>query len=295
MSVESGMRPGLYAGHRFLGWLSGVNASAAERPRPVDVEGFRAAQRLAYDCVVAVGKEMQEGDSELEVTERLQAWLDAHGAPNFLHRPFAWFGEHSRFSGYDSFHDFHPGDRRLKATDIAILDVSPIVNGYIGDVGYTLSLSASPALRKAQRLLRELREEIPGLFMSSRSTAQIWQAVDRRIADAGYTNCHALYPLSVLGHRVYHVTESKDSGLRLPLRRFGVNWFSATAQRAFLSHGLFKEVLNPDHRGSKLGLWAIEPHVGGAGFGAKFEEILVVEDGRAYWLDDEVPHLRNIA
>jgi hypothetical protein len=294
MSSGSGTRPGLYAGHRFLGWLSGISAPSTERPQPADIEGFRAAQRLAYDCVVAIGKELHEGISELEAAARLQAWLDDRGATRFLHRPFAWFGEHSRFSGYDNFGDYHPSERRLKASDVAILDVSPIVNGYTGDVGYTLSLLPSPELYKAQRLLQELRTEIPGWFMSYRSTAEIWQTVDRRIHEAGYTNCHALYPFSTLGHRVYHLTQPAASRLRLPLRSFGMDWFSATAQNAFLTHGLFKELLNPDHRGSKLGLWAIEPHLGGAGFGAKFEEILVVEPDRAYWLDDDVPHLKAL-
>lgn len=43
------------------------------------------------------------------------------------------------------------------------------------------------------------------------------------------------------------------------------------------------------------GLWAIEPHIGAQGFGAKFEELLVVEPDRAFWLDDDVPHRRNRA
>src|SRR5262249_60087328 len=43
------------------------------------------------------------------------------------------------------------------------------------------------------------------------------------------------------------------------------------------------------------GLWAIEPHLGGTGFGAKFEELLVVEPGgRAFWLDDDLPHVKPL-
>lgn len=45
-------------------------------------------------------------------------------------------------------------------------------------------------------------------------------------------------------------------------------------------------MLNVSHRGLKTGVWAIEPHLRADGWGAKFEELLVVEDGRAYWLDD---------
>ncbi len=38
------------------------------------------------------------------------------------------------------------------------------------------------------------------------------------------------------------------------------------------------------------GLWAVEPHIGGDGVGVKFEELLVVTDDDAFWLDDQLPH-----
>jgi hypothetical protein len=43
------------------------------------------------------------------------------------------------------------------------------------------------------------------------------------------------------------------------------------------------------------GLWAVEPHVAIDGVGAKFEELLVVTDSGAHWLDDDVPHVRRWA
>ena len=39
------------------------------------------------------------------------------------------------------------------------------------------------------------------------------------------------------------------------------------------------------------GLWAIEPHISKDDIGVKFEEIMVVTDNKAYWLDDELPHV----
>ncbi|MCB1180373.1 MAG: metallopeptidase, partial [Leptospiraceae bacterium] len=41
----------------------------------------------------------------------------------------------------------------------------------------------------------------------------------------------------------------------------------------------------------EVGLWAIEPHIGKNGIGVKWEEILVVTDSTAYWLDDDLPHV----
>ncbi len=40
------------------------------------------------------------------------------------------------------------------------------------------------------------------------------------------------------------------------------------------------------------GLWAVEPHIGFGEVGVKFEELLVITEGDAHWLDDDVPHVR---
>ncbi len=70
----------------------------------------------------------------------LEDYLRIAGSERFIHRPFAWFGEHSRFDGYRGYGDFHAGERRLEPQDAVILDVSPVVNAYTADVGYTLCL-----------------------------------------------------------------------------------------------------------------------------------------------------------
>jgi hypothetical protein len=48
------------------------------------------------------------------------------------------------------------------------------------------------------------------------------------------------------------------------------------------------------------GPWAVEPHLGFRGTGAKSGEILVVTDSKdpeesAFWLDDDLPHVRRRA
>ena len=47
------------------------------------------------------------------------------------------------------------------------------------------------------------------------------------------------------------------------------------------------------HNAPVAGLWAIEPHLGFRGVGVKFEELLVVIEDDAYWLDDDLPHVRR--
>jgi hypothetical protein len=41
-------------------------------------------------------------------------------------------------------------------------------------------------------------------------------------------------------------------------------------------------------------LWAVEPRIGFRDVGVRFEEILVVTPcGDAYWLDEDLPHVRR--
>ena len=52
------------------------------------------------------------------------------------------------------------------------------------------------------------------------------------------------------------------------------------------------ECRSREQREAGSGLWAMEPHIGRDGVGAKWEEMLVVTDNDAYWLDGAVSHLR---
>ena len=176
-----------------------------------------------------------------------------------------------------------PSDTRLKEDDVIILDTAPVYEEYAGDIGYTMTLKPNEELKKAKQRLLEFRREIPELFKSPMTPKEIWAHVDQGLKASGYDNIHSMYPFAVLGHRMHRMPLSRLPGIAVP--------FSLHSYWALLSRGLFPELLSPDHEGEKIGVWAIEPHLGGAGFGAKFEEILVVEKDRAYWLDEEVPHV----
>jgi hypothetical protein len=273
---------------------------AAEAPTAETIGGFRRAQRLAYDCVATVAGRLRPGITERAAARLLAEDLYARGVRTYLHRPFAWFGEHSRFTGYDGdFHAFHPGEKKLEEEMPYILDVSPIVDGFMADIGYTVTPRESDEQLAARKLLIELRGEIPGWFASSRTLSEIWDEVDQRVRAAGFESCHALYPLRVLGHRVYRVSPgwARVRLPRLPVKLMGFDWFSPQGLGKFAGGLLAPDLLTPENRQparSRVGFWAIEPHVGGDGFGAKFEEILAVEPGgRAVWIDDDTPHVRE--
>lgn len=271
--------------------LSKLSSESIRIPTADEKNGFLKAQRLAYDCVTTIEKEMLPGWTEKQTAKRMDEFLRDHGVKVFLHRPFAWFGEHARFDGYKRFTQFHPGKKQLVEEESFILDVSPVVDGYIGDIGYSSSLIKNSELDLGMKYLLHLREEIPKYFSSTMTPSEIWWKIDSDAKQSGFDNVHSLYPFAVLGHRVYKVNLPNVSFPLLPVSF--ASWFSLQGSYEFLSHKVLPELLTPDHQGNKVGLWAVEPHLGKGKTGFKFEEILVVEENKAYWLDNEVPHVKK--
>ncbi|MCA1821811.1 MAG: M24 family metallopeptidase [Pseudonocardia sp.] len=112
---------------------------------------------------------------------------------------------------------------------------------------------------------------------------------------AGYDNRHRVYPGRVIAHQISMVHS------RLP--RFIAAGFGIRALQTLVGDLIVERM----HHRSPLwadgeisnhpatpGLWAVEPHIGFHDVGVKFEEILVVPpSGNAYWLDDDLPHVRR--
>jgi hypothetical protein len=263
--------------------LSRLSPSSSQATSREDLEGFLRAQRLGYECVVEVSKIIQPGWTEKKTAQMMDTFLHDYGIRSFFHRSFAWFGDRTKFHEFKTYLDFLPSKRQLNEKDVVILDTAPIFQSYGGDIGYTFTLQPHPGLEQAKRDLLDLRVLIQELFSQEVPTSRIWRRVDTEIKLRGYENCYEKYPFSVLGHRLHKVPLA---GLPSFVRPFG--WQSYWG---LLSRGLLPELLSREHSGDATGVWAIEPHLGGKDFGAKFEEILVVEKGKAYWLDEEVPHI----
>lgn len=270
-------------------WLSARRTASAKVPTTVDVTGFRHAQGLAFGCAQAVASEMRPGWTEARAGKWMIDWLYGHGVKAMLHKPIAVF--HEKTLAPDG--EWGPVTRGTGATlrddDVVILDCAPIVDGYTGDIAYTVSVGENPELTKAQDFLTALRERIPAHFADKTLAADVFEWVDDEIRDAGYGNAAAGYPNHVLGHRVYHhgpIGRNLKPFLPETVVGYVPSWHGLGFLGTTVSRLLFPEVLGPQHTAPKTGIWAIEPHIRANGFGAKFEELLVVEEDRAYWLDD---------
>ena len=263
----------------------------------------KSVQRLAYEAAVSTRKKLKIGMTEKEACRLMEDFFHQRNHRLFFHRPFAWFGDRTNFTGFKRPSapkagqllphlgtEFMPTDRRLESGMAVTLDVAPSVNGIAVDIGYSFGFEEGPEITRARRDLLLIRDEILSAAQNKLPIKEIYRLVERKIITLGYRNCHDLYPLGVLGHKIG----------KLPLLKFPKISIMGFHPQAYLY--LLKEIsrgsaimTEDENRPMSPGFWAIEPHIGGKEFGVKFEEIMVItESGEAYWLDNDLPHITEL-
>src|SRR5215472_11767422 len=150
----------------------------------VGLDEFRKVQRMAYDAAEAVAKEIQPGATEKDAAGMLRRELASRGVREYFHTPFAWFGDRTTFPFRSPF-GFFPTHRPLERGSPAILDVAPVVNGVVADIGYSFAKGYCAPLAEALGVLASLRRLILELVLAEKSMKAIYEAVDRAIRDAG--------------------------------------------------------------------------------------------------------------
>ncbi|MFE4592398.1 M24 family metallopeptidase [Streptomyces laurentii] len=281
------------------GTAGGMGVGTATRELTAELRGFRETQRLAYACAEAVAAQLRPGVTERDAARMQREWLYARGVKDWFHRPFAWFGDRTAFVDFKIPLQFFPTNRRLEAGMPFILDMAPVYRGYTADIGYSGCLGLNPVHDKLLADLEEHRALILREVRERRTLREIYEDVDRLMVRQGYANRHRAYPFGVIAHKVDRVRERRFAPT---LFGFGAESLKGLASDALHGHRdgwspLWSPYTFSDHP-PKPGLWAVEPHLGFRGTGAKFEEILVVTDSRdpeesAFWLDDDLPHVRR--
>ncbi|MFC9271000.1 M24 family metallopeptidase [Streptomyces zhihengii] len=261
-----------------------------------DLSRFRELQQLAYACAQRVGDWLGPGVTERQAAARLRRELVAEGVQDFFHIPFAWFGDRTAFRNFRTPLQFFAGGRPLAEGMPYVLDCAPVVDGYTADIGYAGKLGDNPVWDRIALDLGEYRELIVREVRARRTLAEVYAAVDALIARHGYDNRHRVYPGRVIGHQVTRTTSRGPAGVNV--LGFGVRTLQ-TLGRELVGERLHgRSPLWADGRASRHaptpGLWAVEPHIAFRGVGLKFEELLVVTEDDAYWLDDDLPHVRRL-
>jgi hypothetical protein len=274
-----------------------------------DLDQFRQTQRLAYDLALEVEAQLQIGMTEAEVCTLLEVAQSASGVDQVFHQPFAWFGRRTMLgpdwiatdgSGLPQavVHPgpeagFFPTETALSYGMPLIVDLAPTTHGFSADVAYSCTIGSNPVYSELDRGLARIRTFLLEGVRSGQTLRAIYLALDELLAEHGALSCHRHYPDGALGHLVFPL--EADPPRPTPLRGFGTAAAEGLVAASLdaLARGTGYPIWNDRalaDRPPTPGLWAVEPHIGRDGVGVKFEELLVVTEDDAYWLDDHLPH-----
>ena len=259
------------------------------------LDEFRRWQRTSYAVLSEVVAQLTEGSTERDATRLAMKAYRREGADRFFHLPVALFGERTALPEPWTTESFWPTDRALAPGECFVLDASPMFSGYLVDTSMSGCLGTDPAHAAAMADDLGHRDEVLAAVRAGATFREIAREVDAAMDRRGDRNCHRLHPEGVLGHRVVRFPTPGDAPLptgAASTRACSAGSCGASPRRAStaLPSPTWADQAISDHRPAP-GLWAVEPHLGRGAIGVKWEELLVIEDHDAYWLDDEAPHL----
>jgi Xaa-Pro aminopeptidase len=268
--------------------------SSTPELRSAYVKGIAEAQRVAREAILSVVESVKPGDSERSVAARLEREFSRAKVAHWLHTPYAWWGERTRFDWRGRWEtNALPSDRVLQEGEAFVLDAAPIVHGFPADFAYSGFASGTAEGKSAHaRLLQqltELKRELVGWVGEAASSGALCERVAGAIESAGLDVIHTRYPAQVLAHTLEGFPNWCSSAPRIGTG-FQLPLLVTYATGLLLHHlaGTPYPFLNAGAPGRPQGLYAVEPHLGYGSLGAKFESVLLVDGDETRWLDPEL-------
>ena len=252
-----------------------------------EIAGIAAAQRVTRAVIHDVAEGVVPGDTETGVARKLEEGLKRAGARSWLHTPYAWFGDRTRFAGFHHWEpDALPTERRLGEGEGFILDAAPFVDGHPADYAYAGTCGETAEHERMCRTLATVKERLVHWAREAETGQALFEAAGAAIRDAGFDVVHHLYPAAVLGHRLDGLPRWLQ---RLPRVGWGfqpplVAGYALALARHALT-GRRYPFLNHVRADRPRGVFSVEPHLATGALGVKFESILVVDGDETRWLD----------
>jgi Xaa-Pro aminopeptidase len=291
-----------------------VSSSSIYQYSASDLDRFRQVQRLAYEIALKVESQLQLGITEVEACTLVAAAQAEYEVIQVFHDPYVLFGGRTALGPGTGLAnapfgapghwpaDSAPSTELLPTGQVladgapVIIDLAPVTRGVSSDVAYSCVLGTNPVFDELDAGLARIRSFLQEGIAARRSMLALYHELDERLAARGWESCHHRQADRALGHLVFPLEHEPDRPTPLP------GWGTVAAEKLLaagidaLDNGtcypLWNDSSFTDYPATP-GLWAIEPHIGRDGVGVKFEELLVVTDDDAYWLDDDLPHVQR--
>jgi CDP-4-dehydro-6-deoxyglucose reductase len=119
------------------------------------LDGMLAAREQSVRALAAIASQLKVGMTTAQALEMANEQLQAMGASHTWHPTYIRFGDdtvRTPRQGIDP-------ERRLRATDIAVVDLGPVWDGYEGDYGDTFVFGEHPLHQACVKALHEVFDE----------------------------------------------------------------------------------------------------------------------------------------
>lgn len=262
------------------------------------LDQFRLCQRESFSILEQMASTLQAGDTEKDIAHQLVLRFKEAGVHSFFHLPVVLFGARTALPGDWNVGNFFPRSNALAAGDSVIMDAAPLFDGYLVDTSYSFSFGENPGHRKMMTDLAEFRSEICDAVNDEQSFKAVADTVNDKLKSMGYEPVHTKHPGEVLGHRAVKTPNLPFAWRLKGFDALSLGWFIGKEKLAESGIGRQSPLWNSNKASEHPphdGLWLVEPHAGLGNVGAKWEEILVIQDGKAQWLDDNPPHVQQWA
>ncbi|CAD5200144.1 NAD(P)H dependent flavin oxidoreductase family protein [Pseudomonas sp. FEN] len=192
--------------HHFVAeaFVPSGRSMSASAPKPLDpvwekvgprysLEGMLAAREQSVRALAAIASQLRVGMTTAEALDMANQQLQAMGASHTWHPTYIRFGDdtvRTPRQGIDPL-------RKLRATDIAVVDLGPVWDGYEGDYGDTFVFGEHPLHLACVKALHEVFDETREAWRRGLSGRGLYDFAERSAASKGWR-----LERNLAGHRI---------------------------------------------------------------------------------------------
>lgn len=200
--LAAGLQPHRFVAEAFV--ASGALVPEAPTANPLDPElekvgprysldGMLAAREQSVRAVAAIASQLQVGMTTAQALEMAAQTLQAMGASHTWHPTYIRFGDdtvRTPRQGIDL-------QRVLRATDIVVVDVGPVWNGYEGDYGDTFVFGQHDLHHACVQALHEVFDETRQAWGRGLTGRELYDFAERSAQAKGWQ-----LERNLAGHRI---------------------------------------------------------------------------------------------
>ncbi|MFS2157514.1 M24 family metallopeptidase [Pseudomonas sp. Pseusp122] len=157
------------------------------------LDGMLAAREQSVRALAAIASQLKVGMTTAQALEMAHEQLQAMGASHTWHPTYIRFGDdtvRTPRQGIDP-------ERRLRATDIAVVDLGPVWDGYEGDYGDTFVFGGHPLHQACVIALHEVFNETRDAWHRGLTGRELYDFAERSAIAKGWR-----LERNLAGHRI---------------------------------------------------------------------------------------------